>query len=101
MRVVLAALPVITAIVLAAGAHGDAGLPSPGIATGWTGVRAPAGTIRYVAFPGRRETIVAKVRVHGGRVVHWGVLPRWVSECLSSPTTARLAACPRTAAGSS
>jgi hypothetical protein len=74
MRVVIAALSVIAAIVLTTGARGDAGLPSPGVATGWSGVRAPAGTIRYVALPGRRETIVAKVRVHGGRVVHWGVL---------------------------
>jgi len=65
---------VIAAIVLVSGAHADGVLTSPGIATGWEGVRAPDGNVRYVALPGRRETIVAAVRVRGGRVVHWGVL---------------------------
>ena len=60
------------AVVAAAGADGVG--PSPGASTGWTGVRAPGGVLRYVALPGQKETIVAAVRVRGGRVDRWGAV---------------------------
>jgi hypothetical protein len=58
----------------AGGAAGDGG-PSPGVAAGWTGVLAPGGELRYVAMPAGRSTVVAAVRVKGGRVVRFGSIP--------------------------
>jgi hypothetical protein len=67
---------VVSVLTLAVtGSRADGVLTSPGLATGWNGVPARGGAVRYVALPGRRETIVAAVRVPGGRVQHWGVLP--------------------------
>ena len=68
-------LLIVLALALAAGAAtgaaaGDGGR-SPGPVLGWDGVRAPNGAVRYVAFPAGRNTIVAAVRVGGGRILRW------------------------------
>jgi hypothetical protein len=61
---------------LAAGAAAADGGPSPGVATGWDGVLAPGGKLRYVAVPGGgRRTVVEAVRVRGGRVESFAVIP--------------------------
>jgi hypothetical protein len=57
----------------AGGALGNGG-PSPGVLRGWTGVLAPGGDVRYVALPAGRSTVVASVRVRGGRVVRFASL---------------------------
>jgi hypothetical protein len=58
-----------------AGAHADGVQTSPGAETGWEGAVARDGKVRYVALPGYgSETIVAAVRLRGGRVVRWGVV---------------------------
>ena len=64
----------IAAAWAAAGAAGDGG-PSPGVSSGWDGVAAPDGNVRYVALAGGRGTVVAVVRVRGGRVVRYGWIP--------------------------
>ena len=63
-----------TAAFAATGAAGNGG-PSPGTVAGWDGVVAPAGDVRYVAVPSGDRTVVAAVRVRGGRVVRWTSLP--------------------------
>lgn len=62
-----------TCAIAAPAASADGG-PSPGVAVGWDGVAATGGAFRYVTLPARRGTVVAKVRVHGGRVVSWRTL---------------------------
>jgi hypothetical protein len=63
------------AAVAAVGARADGVVTSPGAETGWEGALAPGGKVRYVALVGRgNETIVAAVRLPGGRVVRWGAL---------------------------
>jgi len=59
---------------VAAGARADGIVTSPGAETGWGGVLASGGKLRYVAIPGRRETTVAVVSVRGGRVLRWGAI---------------------------
>jgi len=70
--VLLLALPV-ALLVSAAGAAADGG-PSPGIVSGWDGVLAPSGAVRYVAVIGGPTTAVAVVKVDGGRVLR----SRWL-----------------------
>jgi hypothetical protein len=54
-----------------------AGGPSPGVVSGWDGVRAPGGAVRYVALPGGAgTTVVATVRVRDGRIMRSAVVPR-------------------------
>lgn len=68
----LALVPLVVLVALGAaagGARSDGGGPSPGAVQGWDGVLAPSGQIRYVALWAGRQTVVAAVRVHGGRVV--------------------------------
>lgn len=68
----LVLVPLVAAVALgavAAGARSDGGGPSPGAVQGWDGVLAPGGQLRYVALWAGRQTAVAAVRVHGGRVV--------------------------------
>lgn len=56
---------------ITAGAVGANGSPySPGLDYGWNGVRAPGGDVRYVTLGTPRSTIVAAIRVRGGRVMH-------------------------------
>jgi hypothetical protein len=64
----------VAASAVAAGARADGVGPSPGAEMGWTGLLAPGGATRYVALPGERETVVAAVRVRGGRITRWGVV---------------------------
>ena len=62
--------------VVAAGSGAADGGPSPGAIVGWDGVRDPARGIRYVALPGgAARTIVAVVRVSGGRIVRFNTVP--------------------------
>lgn len=67
-------LCILAAAVTATAAAADGG-PSPGVATGWDGVLAPGGKIRYVAVPGGgARTVVEAVRVRGGRVESFAVI---------------------------
>jgi hypothetical protein len=68
-------LLVMGAIATTAGAAADGGGPSPGVEWGWRGVVSPNGQVRYVAIPSSRDTVVAAVRVHGGRVLRWTSIP--------------------------
>ena len=66
----LALVPLVLVVALGAGgARGDGGGPSPGAQQGWDGVLAPGGQMRYVALWAGRQTAVAAIRVHGGRVM--------------------------------
>lgn len=63
---------VAAASAFAAAAGGAAGGPSPGVQVGWDGVIAPNGKVRYVTLSTGRVTVLAKVRIDGGRVVQYG-----------------------------
>jgi len=74
--------PVIAAAALAAlaaafaAAAATAGGPTPGVLSGWDGVRAPGGAVRYVTLPGGADsTVVAAVRVRDGRIMRSAALP--------------------------
>ncbi len=71
-------LPVIVAAAVAgasAAAVAVAAGPSPGVVSGWDGVRAPGAAVRYVALPGGAgTTAVATVRVSDGRIVRSAVV---------------------------
>ncbi len=70
--IVAAALAALAAAFGAAAARG----PAPGVLSGWDGVRAPGGAVRYVTLPGGADTtVVAAVRVRDGRIMRNGVLP--------------------------
>jgi hypothetical protein len=64
----LALTPIVTADAATA-----AGGPSPGVQTGWDGVR--SGAVRYVALPNGASTAVAAIRVSDGRVVRYATVP--------------------------
>jgi hypothetical protein len=66
----LAALAAIGGLAVT-GAAADGG-PSPGTVTGWDGVLARGGAVRYVALDGGGRTTVAAVRTRGGRVIRYG-----------------------------
>lgn len=69
-----AALAALAAAFTAAAAAG--GGRSPGVLSGWDGVRAAGGAVRYVALPGGAgTTVVATVRVRDGRIMRSAVLP--------------------------
>ncbi|MGI9110791.1 MAG: hypothetical protein ACR2GT_01075 [Gaiellaceae bacterium] len=63
----LAALA-LASLSLVAGSAAAGGGPSPGAVTGWDGVLAPGGALRYVTLPSGNSTAVAAVRVRTGRV---------------------------------
>ena len=66
---------VLTVAVTAAGGAGANGSPySPGLVYGWDGVLASNGDVRFVTLSTARSTIVAAVRVHGGRVLRSNAL---------------------------
>jgi hypothetical protein len=67
-------LVLVLALLVPAASSGADGGPSPGAVTGWDGVLAPSGAVRYVVFPVGRTTTVAVVRVHGGRVLRYGAV---------------------------
>jgi hypothetical protein len=73
MRTPALALAVFALLAAAPAASGDGG-PSPGAVTGWDGVLAANGAVRYVAVWAGSSTAVAVVRVHGGRVVRTGLV---------------------------
>lgn len=66
----LAALALVS-LSLVAGSAAAGGGPSPGVGTGWDGVLAPGGALRYVALPSGSSTVVAAVRTRTGRVERW------------------------------
>jgi hypothetical protein len=63
----LAAL-VLVSLSLVAGSAAAGGGPSPGVSTGWDGVLARDGSLRYVAMPTGTTTVVAAVHARSGRV---------------------------------
>jgi hypothetical protein len=73
MRRTVALFACVIAIAPAAAAA-DGG-PTPPTETGWDGIAAPDGAVRYVALPAARETVVAKVRAADGRVLLFGSMP--------------------------
>jgi hypothetical protein len=70
MRIRLLAMLALALLAAAPGASGDGG-PAPGAITGWDGVLAANGNIRYVAFNTPGWTTVAAVDVEGGRVIEY------------------------------
>jgi len=76
MKTLISLVITVVAVVGVAAGAGAAGGPvtSPGAETGWKGIVGPKGGVRYVALTGSRETIVAAVRVRGGRILRWGVI---------------------------
>ena len=63
----LAAL-VLLSLSLVAGSAAAGGGPSPGASTGWDGVVTRDGSLRYVAIPSGRTTVVAAVQTRSGRI---------------------------------
>ena len=59
----------LVAAVTAGGAAANGSPYSPGLDYGWEGVRAPAGEVRYVTLGTPTSTVVAAIKVRGGRVV--------------------------------
>ncbi|MFN0154100.1 MAG: hypothetical protein ACKVUT_06945 [Gaiella sp.] len=67
-------LLIVCAALAAAGATGIAaadGGPSPGVVSGWDGVRAQGAPIRYVTASAGRWTTLQVIRVRDGRVVRY------------------------------
>jgi hypothetical protein len=62
------------AAVLTAGASANGSPYSPGLVEGWDGVLASSGDVRYVTLATPTSTIVAVVRVRGGRVERTRIL---------------------------
>jgi hypothetical protein len=65
----------LAACALPAGAARADGLPVLGIDVGSTGVPARTGLVRYVTLDAGRDTVVARVATHGGRVYGSTVVP--------------------------
>ncbi|HXH87048.1 MAG TPA: hypothetical protein VNI55_00375 [Gaiellaceae bacterium] len=57
-----------SSLLLVAGSAAAGGGPAPGSVTGWDGVMAPGGTLRYVAMPTGSTTLVAAVSTRTGRI---------------------------------
>ena len=77
MRQALTMLSAISAgaLSLAVSGAGANGSPySPGLVDGWDGVRAGSGDVRYVTIGTARSTLVAAIRVRGGRVLRTRML---------------------------
>ena len=70
MRIRLLAALALALLAAAPAASGDGG-PAPGATTGWDGVLAAGGNLRYVAFNAPNWTTVAAVEVEGGRVIEY------------------------------
>jgi hypothetical protein len=68
------ALATILGAAWAAVAMADGGGPSPGESFGSPGVVGPRGTIRYVAVPAGRGTLLEAVSIKGGAVRRWRYL---------------------------
>jgi hypothetical protein len=63
-------LPLLLLLWPVVGAASDGG-PSPGVVSGWDGVAARSGAVRYVAVTAQNWTTVEAVRVRGGRVLRF------------------------------
>ena len=59
----------VAAVLGASAASGNGSPYSPGLTYGWDGVRASGGDVRFVTLGTDRTTVVAAIRVRGGRVV--------------------------------
>src|SRR6266851_5744040 len=71
-RLVLATVLLLALPVSSAASDGG---PSPGVVTGWDGVLAPNGAVRYVTLNSQGGwTNVAAVRVRGGRVLNFNAV---------------------------
>jgi hypothetical protein len=69
MKSTIASLVALVAVALGAGGASANGSPySPGLTYGWDGVRAPGAAVRFVTLGTERTTVVAAIRVDGGRV---------------------------------
>jgi hypothetical protein len=67
-------LGLIAALVAVGGAGADGGAPTY-VLLGGKGVLSPDGSVRYVALTTGRQTVVSVVRVRGGQVVRWRLVP--------------------------
>lgn len=63
------ALVIAAAAIAAAGAQANGSPYSPGLVQGWDGVADASGDVRYVTLGTPKSTIVAAIRVRGGRVL--------------------------------
>ena len=70
----IAAAFVVAAMVAAAGAQANGSPYSPGLVQGSDGVHTSTAPVRYVALGTGRSTIVAAIRVRGGRVMRSRIL---------------------------
>lgn len=61
-------------LALASGTAAAGGGPSPGVMTGWDGTLDAARSLRYVAMPVARTTIVAAVRTSDGRMLRYSTI---------------------------
>lgn len=76
LTALLTSLVAAGALAIAIPGAGAAGGPvAPAILVGGQGVLAPDGKVRYVALTTGRQTIVSVVRVRGGQVVGWRLVP--------------------------
>jgi hypothetical protein len=71
-KVATALAAALAAAAFAAGAAAAGGGVGPGVLVGWDGLLAPDGKTRLVALMSDGTTTLARIRVHGGRVVRWG-----------------------------
>ena len=62
-------------VLLSSGAAGGAGGPAPGVSYGAGGLVAPGGSFRYVTVPAGRNTVIQTVRIRGGRVGRFNLVP--------------------------
>ena len=62
------------AALLGAGTARADGLPVLGVDVGSTGVASSSGDVRYVTIPAGRDTVVARVATHGGRIAAWSLV---------------------------
>jgi hypothetical protein len=65
----------VAAAALGAVAAAASGGPSPGVQSGWDGIKSLDGTLRYVALTGARSTVLARIRVPSGRVLRYASIP--------------------------
>jgi DNA-binding beta-propeller fold protein YncE len=69
MRPLIVCCAAVLAAAVGVGRAGADGLPVLGVDAGGTGLVARSGDARYVTVPANRDTVVARVNPHGGRVL--------------------------------
>jgi hypothetical protein len=77
MKKLLLSILAALAVVAPAGADAQKGGPIT-VLSGGKGVVSPDGSTRYVAIPTGRHTLLSAVRVGGGQVVRWRLVPGYV-----------------------